>query len=135
MPRVMTLTTPVLIFPAISLLLLAYTNRFHGLASVVRALHANYKTSADPIYLKQIHNLRYRIKLIRDMQFFGVLSILICTVCMLLLFFGYDTAGKILFGLSLLTMITSLVLSLIEIQMSVGALDHQLKDLEKGCEE
>lgn len=131
----MTLTTPALIFPAISLLLLAYTNRFLGLASVIRTLHASYKSSADPIYLKQILNLRRRIKLIRDMQFFGVLSILLCTVCMFVLFLGWETAGKALFGLSLIGMAVSLTLSLVEIQMSVGALDHQLKDLEKNCEE
>lgn len=131
----MTLTTPALLFPAISLLLLAYTNRFLGLASVIRTLHASYKSSADPVYLKQILNLRRRIKLIRDMQFFGVLSILLCTVCMFVLFLGWETAGKALFGLSLIGMAVSLTLSLVEIQMSVGALDHQLKDLEKNCPE
>ena len=131
----MSLTTPSLLFPAISLLLLAYTNRFLGLASVVRALHASYKSSADPVYLKQIQNLRRRILLIRNMQFFGVLSILLCTICMFVLFVGWDMAGKVLFGASLTSMIASLVLSLVEIQMSVGALDHQLKDLEENCED
>lgn len=129
-----TLTTPSLLFPAISLLLLAYTNRFLGLASVVRALHATYKTTDDPIYLGQIQNIRRRIRLIRDMQLFGALSILFCTVSMFCLFSGWVPAGKITFGLSLLLMIASLGISVWEIQMSVGALDLQLRDIEKKAE-
>lgn len=131
----MDLTTPSLLFPAISLLLLAYTNRFLGLASVIRALHASHKASPDPVYLRQISNLRRRIKLIRDMQFFGALSILLCTVCMLVLFLGWPDAAKGLFVASLLCMGASLAISLVEIQMSVGALDHQLKDVEQSAGE
>ncbi len=129
-----TITTPSLLFPAISLLLLAYTNRFLGLASVVRALHASYKNTDDPIYLGQIHNIRRRIKLIRDMQFFGVLSILLCTVSTFCLFLGWTFGGKIIFGASLVLMILSLGISAWEIQMSVGALDLQLRDIEKNAE-
>lgn len=127
-----TLTTPSLLFPAISLLLLAYTNRFLGLASVVRALHATYKTTDDPVYLGQIKNIRRRIRLIRDMQFHGVLSILLCTVSMFCLFQGWEMAGKVTFGISLILMILSLAISAWEIQMSVGALDLQLRDIEKN---
>jgi hypothetical protein len=129
-----TVTTPSLLFPAISLLLLAYTNRFLGLASVIRTLHASYKTSADPVYLGQIQNLRRRICMIRDMQLFGVMSILLCTVSMFCLFQHWVTAGKITFGASLVLMILSLLLSAREVHMSVGALDLQLRDIEKTCE-
>jgi hypothetical protein len=125
------LTTPALLFPAISLLMLAYTNRFLGLAGVIRNLHANYQASSNPKYLSQIENLRRRIKLTRDMQACGVVSLLLCTVCMFSLFEGFAVTGKILFAGSLVAMISSLVLSLWEIQMSVGALDHHLQDLEK----
>ena len=38
-----TFNTPALLFPAISLLLLAYTNRFLALANLVRRLHDEYK--------------------------------------------------------------------------------------------
>jgi hypothetical protein len=124
-----TLTTPSLLFPAISLLLLAYTNRFLGLATVIRSLHSTYKTTDDPIYLGQIENLRKRIRLIRDMQLCGVLSILVCTVSMLCLFQGWMAAGQAAFGASLLLMIVSLVISAREIQTSVGALDLQLRDI------
>jgi len=125
------LTTPALLFPAISLLLLAYTNRFLGLATVVRALHANYKSSADPIYVGQIHNIRKRIYLIRNMQIFGVLSIFMCTVSMFCLFFRWIFAGQLIFAGSLLAMLASLAVSLWEIAISVGALDLQLRDIEK----
>jgi lysylphosphatidylglycerol synthetase-like protein (DUF2156 family) len=129
-PMEITLTTPSLLFPAISLLLLAYTNRFLGLATVVRSLHATYKTTENPIYLAQIKNIRTRLKLIRNMQLFGVLSILLCTVCMLMLLMGWQKAVHLAFAASLVSMIVSLLLTLWEIQMSVGALNVQLEDIE-----
>ena len=125
-----TLTTPAVLFPAISLLLLAYTNRFLALDSVIRKLHADYKIAPDPTYLGQIQNLRWRIRLVRDMQFCGVLSLLLCTVCMFLLFYGSTTTAEVVFAISLLVMILSLVFSLIEIQQSVRALDLHLQDIE-----
>jgi hypothetical protein len=130
-----TLTTPALLFPAVSLLLLAYTNRFLALAALIRSLHAAYKASPDPLILGQIDNLRYRIRLIRNMQAWGVGSLLLCTVCMFVLFAGYVATGKALFGASLVSMILSLAVSIREIQVSVRALDLHLHDLEVRREE
>jgi len=124
------LTTPAVLFPAVSLLLLAYTNRFLALASVIRKLHADYKASPDPVYVGQIENLRWRIRLVRNMQFCGVLSLLLCTVCMFLLFCGSIFPAEIVFSASLLVMMLSLIISLIEIQSSVRALDLHLRDIE-----
>jgi hypothetical protein len=124
------ITTPALLFPAISLLMLAFTNRFLGLASVIRNLHATYQDSPDPKYLGQIDNLRRRIRLVRDMQIWGIASLILCTVCMFVLFAGYLALGKALFAVSLVCMIFALVFSLIEIQMSVGALNLHLQDIE-----
>ena len=126
-----TLTTPAVLFPALSLLLLAYTNRFLALAHVIRQLHANYKTAPDPRYLLQIETLRRRIHLVRNMQFAGVFSLLVCTVCVFLVFWKLLFAAEIAFSVSVLAMIWSLTLSLIEIQISVEALDLHLLDLEK----
>ena len=126
-----TLTTPALLFPAISLLLLAYTNRFLGLAQVIRALHASYKSKPDPLIVRQIESLRYRIHLIRNMQALGILSLFLCVVCMFVLFAGHAAAGKALFGTSLVLMAASLAVSLREIQVSVRALDLHLTDLER----
>ena len=124
------LSTPSLLFPAISLLMLAYTNRFLALANVVRNLHAPWRTSHEPILLDQIQNLRRRIQIIKHMQSLGVLSMMLCVVSMTLLFFGNQPLGQVAFGISLLLMIGSLALSLTEIQMSGAALDMQLRDIK-----
>ena len=124
------LTTPALLFPAISLLLLAYTNRFLALAALIRDLHARYKTEQDELIIGQIENLRYRVGLIKNMQAYGVLSILFCTLCMFVLFAGWLLPGQIIFGFSLLFMMLSLLLSFREIQVSVDALNLRLMDLE-----
>jgi Protein of unknown function (DUF2721) len=124
------ITTPAVLFPAVSLLLLAYTNRFLALANVIRKLHADNKAVPSPSYLGQIENLRWRIRLVRNMQFCGVLSLLFCTVCIFLLFCGQVTPAEIMFSISLTVMIVSLILSLIEIQSSVRALDLHLQDIE-----
>ena len=125
-----TLTTPAVLFPAISLLLLAYTNRFIAFANVIRKLHSDYKATTDPGYHYQIQNLRHRIRLVRNMQFCGVLSLLFCTICMFLLFCGLVVPAEIVFTLGLILMIASLIISLVEIQNSVKALDLHLQDIE-----
>src|SRR5687768_16540556 len=97
----LTLTTPALLFPAISLLLLAYTNRFLALAALIRDLHSRYKTQPTAAIKGQIDNLRYRIVIIRNMQFCGISSFFCCVLCMFVLFFGQLTLGKYIFGASL----------------------------------
>lgn len=125
-----TLTTPALLFPAISLLLLAYTNRFLTLATLIRDLHAKYKAHPEDILYWQLASLRYRVELIKLMQWFGVASLLLCVVCMFILFIGWALLGKIIFGIALLLMVVSLLLSLREIQVSVDALNLRLSDIE-----
>jgi hypothetical protein len=125
-----TLSTPALLFPAISLLLLAYTNRFLTLANLIRELHRSYKTNPEDIVFAQLTNLRYRVKLIRNMQIFGVSSFFCCVFCMLVLFAGQLLLGKIIFGISLVLLMISLGISLREVQVSVDALNFRLSDLE-----
>jgi hypothetical protein len=124
------LSTPSLLFPAISLLMLAYTNRFLGLANVVRTLHANWKQSQEPILLEQIQSLRRRIQIIKHMQTAGVLSLMLCIISTAGLFMEHQSTGQIAFALSLLFMFASLALALAEIQMSGSALDLQLRDVQ-----
>ena len=126
-----TLTTPALLFPAISLLLLAYTNRFLTLATLIRSLHGKYKEKPDENIWGQIKNLRLRVKLIRNMQALGVLSLLLCVVCMFVIFTGNLKLAEFIFGVSLILLILSLAVSAWEIQISVKALNIQLSDLEK----
>jgi hypothetical protein len=125
------LTTPALLFPAISLLLLAYTNRFLALAALIRDLHARYQTHPDLVFIQQIDNLRYRVGLIKNMQAFGITSLLFCVICMFVLFAGWITLGKYIFALSLILLIVSLALSVREIQVSVNALTLHLRDIER----
>jgi len=128
----LTLTTPALLFPAISLLLLAYTNRFLTLAALMRELYTRYKSQPDPRMLGQLKNLRYRIIIIRNMQVFGISSFFLCVLCMFMLFAGQTTLAKWIFGASLVLLMTSLALSLREIQVSIDALTLQMEDLEEG---
>ena len=125
-----TLSTPALLFPAVSLLLLAYTNRFVTLANLIRNLHAKFKEDPNSILMGQIKSLRHRVNLIKYMQAGGVCSILVCVLCMLMLFAGFVALGKVLFAVSLLMMAFSLALSLREIWISVQALNIHLSDVE-----
>jgi len=129
----MELATPAILFPAISLLLLAYTNRFLALAALIRSLHDRHVAKPDELIVAQIGNLRYRVLLIRNMQALGVLSLLLCTLCIFLLFVNQEMIAKLTFGASLLLMVGSLGISFHEIQVSVNALNLQLRDLEE-CE-
>ena len=125
-----TLTTPGLLFSAISLLLLAYTNRFLTLANLIRTLHDQYEETGDKKKRDQIQNLEKRVSLIKNMQLLGIGSLFVSVFCMVALFAGFIIVGKILFGLSLIMLLISLGLSIIEIQISVDALNIQLRDLE-----
>jgi hypothetical protein len=127
----LSLTTPALLFPAISLLFLAYTNRFLTLANLTRDLYARYKAEPDPKIKGQLHNLRYRIGIIRHMQIFGVLAFFGSALCMLLLFAGLELAGKYLFGASLVSLMVSLGLSLLELFVSIDALKLQIQDIDE----
>lgn len=124
----MDLTTPALLFPAISLLMLAYTNRFITLAQLARDLHAEYKENANATIVRQIANLRTRIILIKYMQIFGALSFFFCVACMFLLFAGSDMIANVIFGLSLILLLISLGLLILELHISINALTIQLED-------
>jgi hypothetical protein len=127
----LTLTTPALLFSAISLLLLAYTNRFLALAQLVRNLHALYKQNPDNVLLGQIKNLRTRVHIIRYMQILGITSLLLCVLSMFLIYIGAVIWSEVLFGIALLLLIASLALSVWEIQISAKAIDLHLSDIEK----
>jgi hypothetical protein len=126
-----TLTTPALLFPAISLLLLAYTNRFLALAALIRGLRSKYETEHDPGLLKQIEILRKRIILIKNMQAFGIASILTCVITMFAVYMQLNLFSGILFGISLIFMIASLLLSFQETLISVQALNLELEKLKR----
>ncbi len=125
------LSTPALLFSAITLLMLAYTNRFLAIATLIRGLHKNYLKAPDQeIIVEQIHNLRRRLTLIKNMQLFGVFSFLLCVICMFLLFKGFKEEANWVFVSSMLSLLISLGISLVEIQISTKALNLELSDME-----
>ncbi len=125
------INTPALLFPAISLIMLAFTNRFLALANRVRSLHDEYqKTENKSVVHAQIKNLRYRIKLIKQMQALGILAFLSCIICMYLIYVEWMIMAHWVFAFSLLSFSASLALSLWEIQLSTKALEIELSDME-----
>jgi hypothetical protein len=127
-----TFNTPALLFPAISLLLLAYTNRFLALASLVRKLHDEYQSGGEnKIVLKQIHSIRLRLRLVRYMQTLGVFSFLCAVITMYCIYNEWVLASRYIFGVSLLGLLISLVISLVEIIQSTKALELELSGIEE----
>jgi hypothetical protein len=129
----LTIQTPALLFPAVSLLLIAYTNKFLAIANLIRNLYSDYRKHPEDRakILHQIASLRRRVFLIRWMQVCGVGSILCCVITMFMIFEGWAMAAKITFSIGLLLMIVSLGISLVEIFLSAGALRLLLIDLGK----
>ncbi len=125
-----TLTTPALLFPAVTFLLVAYTSRFLAISARIRALHDKYQTTPDDILLRQIMSLRKRVSLIRNMQACGVTGLFFCVSCMFVIFAGMRSLGNIMFGMSLLLFFSSMGRSLTEIQLSAEALNLELQDIE-----
>ncbi len=127
-----TINTPALLFPAITLLMLAYTNRFLALASLIRKLHFEYRESNKnkEMVKEQIINLRRRLSLIKQMQASGIFSFFLCVLSMLFIYFEYEIGAYSIFALSLIFLLLSLALSLNEIYISTRALEIELKDME-----
>ncbi len=125
------INTPALLFPAISLIMLAYTNRFLALSNRVRTLHAQYKGHENPqIIYGQIKNMRYRLKLIKNMQTLGVIAFLSCILSMYLIYIEQLGWANFMFAFSLIAFAISLCMSLVEIQLSTKALELELSDME-----
>jgi hypothetical protein len=127
----LSIQTPALLFPALSLLLLAYTNKFLAIANLIRTLYAHYEETEEQLLVPQIFSLRRRLFLIRFMQVAGISSIFFCVVTMLFIYLGQMLTAKVLFIIALLLLMGSLVISVVEVFFSAGALNVLLKDLER----
>ena len=130
----LTLTTPALLFSAISLIMLAYTNRFLAYASVIRNLHDIYLQKKEASLLRQIKNLKLRLNLTRWMQIFGITSLLFCVLTMFLIYIHQQVIAGWIFGFALILLIISLALLIKEIQISAQALQHHIADIEEHLE-
>jgi cell division protein FtsL len=126
------LSTPALLFSAITLMMLAYTNRFLATANLIRGLHKKHLENPDQkIIVGQIQNLKSRLGMIKYMQLFGVMSFLLCVVCMYLIFIDAGEAADYVFIGSMLSLLVSLVISFIEILVSTHALKLEIQDMEE----
>ena len=125
------LTTPALLFSAISLIMLAYTNRFLSYAQLVRTLKEQYMENRSSVKAAQIANLRKRLYLTRAMQVTGIGSLLLCVVSMIFIYIQLHLVSVYIFGLALLLLIISLTISIYEIYISVKALELHLNDMYK----
>ena len=95
----LTLTTPALLFSTVSLVLLAYTNRFLAVAALIRKLANEYKNKEDKRVVDQIRNLKNRVILIRNMQMFSIVALFLSVLCMFSLFNGEELIAKYIFGI------------------------------------
>ncbi|EPF26633.1 hypothetical protein HMPREF1221_00817 [Treponema socranskii subsp. paredis ATCC 35535] len=125
-----TISTPAILFSAISLLMLAYTNRFLALAALVRQFIQKFAEEKDKHILEQIHNFKKRLTIIKYTQLFGVVSFLLCVISMFSIFMHMIIAAEIIFALSLIALFISLLLSLQEVLLSIGALNIEMRKIE-----
>ncbi|WJJ96073.1 DUF2721 domain-containing protein [Algibacter luteus] len=128
----LTLTTPALLFSAISLIMLAYTNRFIAYAAIIRNLHDKYLQQKDERLIKQIKNLKQRLYLTQAMQITGISSLLLCVLTMFLIYVEQPIVAIWVFGAALILLIISLALLIKEIKISVKALEHHISDIENS---
>jgi len=126
----LTLNTPALLFSAISLIMLAYTNRFIAYTAAIRDLFDKYQKNQDPRFFKQIKNIKHRLYLTRYMQILGITSLLFCVLTMFLIYIQQNTIAVWIFGLALILLIISLALLVIEIQISAKAWEEHISDID-----
>ena len=127
----LTLSIPALLFPAISLTMLAYNARYLAIAGLIRQLHGQFiETKAAPLK-KQISSLKKRLEIIKGMQATAIASFLLAAVTMFLIYIELVVWANIIFGVSLILLMISLVLSFVEVQLSTKALGIQLKSMEE----
>ncbi|NNK76419.1 MAG: DUF2721 domain-containing protein, partial [Maribacter sp.] len=109
----LTLSIPALLFPAISLSMLAYNARYLAIAALIRQLHQKFQETASPGVGLQVKQLNKRLTIIKNMQAVAILSFLFSVITMFLIYIEYEFWANLIFGISLLALMVSLVLSLI----------------------
>ncbi len=126
----LTLSIPALLFPAISLSMLAYNARYLAIAALIRQLHAEFKATGSKIIGIQVKQLQRRLRIIKNMQAVAIISFLLSAITMFLIYVELVIWANMIFGGSLLALMISLILSLVEVQLSTQSLSTQLTDME-----
>lgn len=129
----MEISTPAILFSTISLLLLAFTNRYLAMANLIRGLHVKFQTEGvrDNRLIPQVKKLLLRLRLIRNMQVLAVISLLFSAIATLLIFLKFMIAAEWMFGTSMVTLIIALLVSVWEISLSNEAIKIELSDMEE----
>ncbi len=127
----LSISTPAILFSTVSLMMIAFTNRYLAIASLIRELHDKFRQSPDSNYVAQIKHLHRRVHIIRNIQFIIVTSLLLSAISMLFIYLQYQSAAKLLFFVALLLQILALTLSIWEITISIHALKIELSDMEE----
>ncbi len=130
-----TITTPAVLFPAISLLILAYMNKFLAITTLIRKLKDKYIQDEDENILPQLRNLRRRMIIIRNMQWLAVFALFLCILSIYFVFENQQVTAKNLFVAGMISLLSSLFLSLREIHLSIVSIGLELKDVEHHLKE
>jgi len=120
------LTTPALLFSTVSLLILAFNNRFTSIAGLIRKLHDEHRATPSVHLPPQIFRLRRRLRIIRDMQRIAITSLALSIVTMLLLFYNATSAARMVFTASLVLLVLAIALALVELSVATNALNMDL---------
>ena len=130
----LTLSTPALLFSTASLLMLGFSNRFMAIAKLIRDLHADYLKEPSALLVEQLKNLRFRVRLVRNMQFLGVMSLFLSILCMIFIYLEMQTVAGWLFGLALLLQAAALAISVYEITISIeGTIPTKVGAINPTC--
>ena len=128
---------PAALFPAIPLMMISFGNRYMSMASLIRKIHDEViakkltrKDKATNRYLKQIALLRKRLVLNRATSTLAAISFIANLVAMYFVYTNDIVLFASTFVASLIAFGVSLILYIIELQLSTTALDTHLQDLE-----
>lgn len=128
---------PAALFPAIPLMMISFGNRYMSMASLIRKIHDEViakkltrKDKATNRYLKQIALLRKRLILNRATSTLAAISFIANLVAMYFVYTNDIILFASTFVASLIAFGVSLILYIIELQLSTTALDTHLQDLE-----
>ena len=125
----MDITTPAILFPAISLLFVAYTSRLHSLSVLIKAMTTEGSDESKTKHTEeQLDILQKRVNYIKRMQVFGILSFIFNLVTIICLYIKYNYLANYIFGFGLLMLSASLLFALLETLISTKALDIHLKN-------
>ena len=125
----MDMTTPALLFPAISLLFVAYTNRLHSLSVLIRAMTTEGSDESKTKHTEeQLDILKKRVTYIKRMQVFGIVSFIFNLMTIICFYIEQISLAYYIFGFGLIMLSASLIFALLETLISTKALDIHLEN-------